>query len=235
VVLAAALGQLFPLSVQKSKITYLRIVVSLLPMKENEHCSMPDCERPVAATLHTRALCREHFLVACYKELEGATRRLHENSFSEPAAEALRNFLAECTRQAADIAQSAKDLDNLGRARLLDILMWASDLGGRLRRGPRREASLPVRLRSEKPGRPWEEETRTRWLSRHGAMVECEHQVVTGETLQVTQIDTGQQAEARVVWQRRRGTGRFEVGLEFTTAGGFWGDEVSAAEEDQDS
>jgi hypothetical protein len=204
-------------------------------MKENEQCSMPDCERPVAATLHTRGFCREHFLAACYKELEGATQRVHENSFNEPAAEALRHFLAECTRQATDIAQSAKDLDNLGRARLLDILMWASDLGGRLRRGPRRQASLPIRLRSEKPGRPWEEETRTQWLSRHGAMVECVHQVEAGDTLQVTQLDTGRQAEARVVWQRRRGTGPFEVGLEFTNAVGFWGDEVSAAEEDRDS
>ena len=191
-------------------------------MKSAEHCSELDCHRPAAGTLETRALCREHFVGACYKQLEAATRQLHESAISEASSEALRHFLEECTRQATEIAQTVEDLDNLGRARLLDIVMWASELGSRLRRGPRRAASLPIRLRSEKPGRAWEEEAKTQWLSRHGAMVECEHAVESGEILQVVQVDTGRQAEARVVWQRSKGPGRHELGLEFTTAVNFW-------------
>ncbi len=202
-------------------------------MKISEHCSAADCQRPAAATLAMRALCREHFVVACYKELEGATRRLHETSFSEPSAEALRQFLEECTRQVTDIAQSADDLDNLGRARLLDIVMWASELGSRLRRGPRRQAHLQILLRSEKPGRPWEEEVKTQWLSRHGALVECEHTVETGEILQVIRVDTGRQAEARVVWQRHKGTGGHEIGIEFSSTINFWEMDWSTTAPDQ--
>ena len=125
-------------------------------------------------------------------------------------------------RQAAHLAQSAQGLDNLERAQLLDILLWAGDVGQRLRRGSRKAACVPIRLRSEKPGRPWEKEAETRMLSRHGAMVVCEHEVETGENLYVSRLDTGQQTQARVVWQRRKEPARLEIGLAFPVTDNFW-------------
>ncbi len=187
-----------------------------------ERCSTSGCERPAAASLQNRPFCREHFTAECYEQLEGCSHRLQERTFRDADDESMAEFISECVRQVADLAQSAQDLDNLQRAQLLDILLWAGAVSQRLRRGPRKAASIPIRLRSEKPGRLWEEHTQTHMLSRHGAMVECEHAVETGETLQVTRLDTGQQAQAQVVWQRRQGSARLEIGLAFTVSENFW-------------
>lgn len=189
---------------------------------ETQRCSATGCERPVAALLQGRPFCRVHFIAQCYEQLEGCSPRLQERPFRDADAESLAGVISECMRQAAQLAQSAQDLDNLERAQLLDILLWSGDVRQRLRRGSRKAASVPIRLRSEKPGHPWEEETQTQMLSRHGAMVECEHVVETGENLHVTRLDTGQQAQARVVWQRRKESDRVEIGLAFPVSDNFW-------------
>ena len=134
----------------------------------------------------------------------------------------MRQFIEECVRQAADIAQNATDLDNLERAQLLDVLLWAGELTSKLRRSPRKPIRIPVRLCSEKPGRAWEEETETQILSRYGAMLECERAIDTGEDLEIVRLDTGRRAPARVVWHRRKGPQRFAVGIAFRTFENFW-------------
>ena len=189
---------------------------------ETQRCSATGCQRPVAALFQGRPFCREHFIAQCYEQLEGCSPRLQERPFRAADAESLAGVISECMRQAAHLSQSAQGLDNLERAQLLDILLWAGDVGQRLRRGSRQAACVPIRLRSEKPGRPWEEETETRTLSRHGAMVVCEHDVETDENLYVTRLDTGQQTQARVVWQRRKEPARLEIGLAFPVTDNFW-------------
>jgi hypothetical protein len=57
------------------------------------------------------------------------------------------------------------------------------DLSRRLRRSPRKVASIPVRLHCEEPERFREEETETRVLSRHGASLECQQPAEPGEML----------------------------------------------------
>jgi len=189
---------------------------------ETQRCSATGCERPAAVALQKCRLCREHFIAACYEHLEGCARRLQERPFREADGEAVRQLLAECLGQAADLAQNAADLGNLERAQLLDIMLWAGEVSQRLRRSDRRAGSVPIRLRSEKPGRPWEEQSQAQILSRHGAMVECTHAVETGELLEVLRLDTGQQAQARVVWNRPKVSGRLEIGLEFVDAVALW-------------
>src|SRR2546426_12758020 len=102
----------------------------------------------------------------------------------------MQQFVEESARQATHIAHSVDDLDNLQRARLLDILLWAGELIRRLRRGPRKAAIVPLQLRSETPGRPWGGETKTRMPSRHGALVGCHHPVEVGEDLKGLRFDT---------------------------------------------
>ncbi len=189
---------------------------------KTELCSTSGCERPVAAAIQNLPLCREHFISRCYEELEGCARRLLERPFRDADAEAVRELLGNCVGEATQLAQSATDLDNLERAQLLDILIWAGEVSQRLRRSERRASSIPIRLRSERPGRSWEEQTATQILGRHGAMAECHHAVETGELLQVVRLDTGGQAEARVAWVRPKVAGSFEVGLEFVSGSSLW-------------
>ncbi len=191
-------------------------------MRVTERCSASGCERSAAASVQARALCREHFLSTCYEQLEQCTRRLQDQKSRDTVAEGVQQFLAECAKQATDMAQTAADLDNLQRAQLLDILLWVGDVSRRLRRSARKAVHIPVRLLSDKPGRTWEEDTHTQMLSRHGAQVECQHAVDLSEILQVTRLDTGQQASARVAWHRRRPSGRIEIGLAFADTENFW-------------
>ncbi len=190
---------------------------------EPKQCCIPGCEGPVAASLEMRRFCCDHFLEACYDGLEACSQRLGNLALTKSDDDwADRKFLEESARQATRIAQTTDDLDHLSRARVLNILLWAADLGKRLRRSPRKAVCVRIRLRSDVWGRPWEEETQTQLLSRHGVQVECRHPAKVGETLHIVKIDSGQQAEGRVVWRRDMGAGRFQIGLEFTNAADFW-------------
>ncbi len=191
-------------------------------MREIESCGAPGCSRPAAGTVESRPLCLEHFLTACYGKLDRCAQQLREQPLEQSTVESMQRFVEESARQTTHIAHTHDDLDNLQRARLLDILLWAGELSRRLRRGPRKAAIVPIHLRCERPGGPWEEETKTRMLSRHGALVECHHPVQVGETLKVLRLDTGQEAQARVAWHRRKGSGWSEIGIEFTSPVDLW-------------
>ncbi len=190
-------------------------------MLEANRCSVPRCEQLAAGTLENRTLCRTHFISTCYERLERCSE-LKDQLFLECTTEALQHFIHECVAQATRVAEPAHELDNLERARLLDIMLWAGELGCRLRRSPRKAAAIPLRISSEKVGNQWEELTKMCVLSRHGALVECEHKVQPGETLSVLRTDTGRQALARVVWQQRKELGQAEIGVEFLDKDNFW-------------
>jgi len=191
-------------------------------MVQPEACGFPDCKEVGAASLENRLLCREHFLLACYARLDACAQLLLERPFPETASSLVRQLATECLSQAHALASTAQALTNLERARLLDIVLWASDLTRRVRRSPRRPASFPVHLRSEEPGHPWEDDANTLCVSRYGAALECKHQVRIGETLLLVRRDTGQQTQARVLFRHSIQSGRQEIGVEFPDCGNFW-------------
>jgi hypothetical protein len=186
-------------------------------------CSTDECVEEAVASAEERALCRKHFLSYSYKRLEDISGRIHEAQFHERHSDAASHFLEDCMRDAADIACGADTPSNLERAQVLDVLLWASELHGRLRRGPRVPARLTIQLRSENPDKPWEEKTETQLISRHGAQVTCGHDVSTSDKLTCVRLDNGWRTEARVAWTSRKASGRLEVGLEFLTDKNFWG------------
>ena len=190
-------------------------------MTKTQQCSFSGCDHPACTLLERRSLCQKHFFGACYEGLERWTERLQEN-LSDTDIELARHFASECVQQTAALAMNRTDLDNLGRAQLLDIIFWASDIILRLRRSPRKVASVRVRLRWEKAGSVWEEEAETRVLSRYGALVESRYSLETGETLFVERLDTGRRTQARVVWQRCKEPAKWEIGIEFVDCDNFW-------------
>jgi len=189
---------------------------------------MEGCADRTIGSLDGRPLCRKHFLSSSYKTLETISAQIREAQFQERNAEAAGRLLEQCMRFAADIACAPEVPSSIERAQTLDLLLWASELHGRLRRSARVPARIPVLLRSETADRPWEEKSDTELLSRHGAQLVCHHEVNIDDRLICVRLDNGWRAEARVVWFRLRQSGEIEIGLEFLTNENFWGLENGA-------
>jgi hypothetical protein len=182
---------------------------------------MNRCDKPVSARLDLRQLCRDHFIAYCYSRLDEIGMELRRN-LDDANSESLRQFLQDCVEQITVLAHTRSDLDNLERAKMLDIALWASDLGRRIRRSPRQSASVRVRISGSGELAAWEEETRTRVISRHGASLTCRHAVRRGDVLHIMRCDNDRRIQARVVWTESLGPKGLEIGVEFIEPGDFW-------------
>ncbi len=191
-------------------------------MPETSACSAAGCQQPATAHLETCALCREHFVTSCYDRLDEYRDRVSDRPYPAESTGALWQFVTEASQQLITMTQEASHLDNLERARLLDLLLCVAELSQRLRRSPRKAAVLPVLLRCQEPGRGWEEVGVTRFLSRCGALIECRNTTQPGDGLMLARIDNGKKVQARVVWCNPGKEGTQEVGLEFLTGENFW-------------
>jgi len=189
----------------------------------SDHCTSEACKEPAIASLEDRALCRKHFLTFSYRRLDVISGQIREAEFHASHAERASRFLEDCMRYAADVACSLESPSNLEKAQVLDVLLWASELHGYLRRGPRVPAKMPILLRSEAPGNAWEEKTETNMLSRHGLKITTPKELKLNDILVCIRADNGWRAEARVVWTRRKASGENEGGLEFLSDDNFWG------------
>jgi hypothetical protein len=189
---------------------------------ETENCSALGCWRVAIASLEARPLCRKHFIDSCEVELEAYQRRLKENRLGDVSPEMAKRFVHQCLQQADNIERSARDLDDLDRERLLNLILFAAELGRHLRRSPRTVTSIAIQVRSEQSGQRWEEQTETRLISRYGALVKCQHYLEIGESLRVVRLDNGRKAVARVAWHGRKQDGQPEVGIEFPDCDNFW-------------
>ena len=182
-------------------------------------CSAPGCDQRSSTVFDLRQMCLEHFITTYYEKLEVVSKNRHVWSVDGTAWESASHIIQECAQRAGDLSQQKSEISNLERARLLDIVLWAAELGRQVRRSPRSTLAITVRLISERPGRSWKEETYTLDMSRHGARMKCQHVVEKADILKVVRIDTGEQMEARVVWQRRTAPGTQEIGIEFINCG----------------
>jgi len=174
-------------------------------------------------SLGDRSVCRSHYLAYCYRRLESISQNVKDHQISQEEAEAASRFLQDCMRSAADIASAQEMPTNLERAQVFDVLLWASELHGRLRRSPRRLARFPILLRSEIPGRAWEVRAETKVVSRHGMRVTFRADVRAKDTLTCIRLDNGRRADATVAWTNRNDSGQCEAGLQFLRDENFWG------------
>jgi len=209
----------------ESRIGALGSLVSLGDAESEEAapCKVADCHMAGAIALGGEHFCRQHFVAECYERLDGLREQLNRRRPSEKSSEEIRTFLRECTGHAAELTRNPFSQDALERARLLDILHTATDLGRQMRRSARREKAFEVRVLCETPGRPWAEEMRTVQVSRHGAMFECSHLVRPEDWLFVERAEAGSRARARMAWRGPAKGGRFMLGLEFVDQDNFWG------------
>jgi hypothetical protein len=189
-----------------------------------EMCMEAGCGATAIVALAERSVCRTHYLAYCYKRLEAIAQNVGIKSYnmSQEEAESVTRFLQDCMRSAADIASAKEMPSNLERAQVYDVLLWASELHGRVRRSPRRAARFPVLLRSDIPGRVWEVRAETQIVSRHGMRITCRADIRPKDTITCIRLDNGRRAEATVAWTAQTDSGGAEAGLEFVREENFW-------------
>lgn len=108
-------------------------------------CSRAECLRSAVTALGEKDYCFDHFCSRCYELLErkqGISVPSCAREYREEMTE-----LDECARRALEISFSRMQLNNLDRARLLDILLWAGDLTTALRHRRTAPPDLPGPLR----------------------------------------------------------------------------------------
>jgi hypothetical protein len=89
-----------------------------------DHCA---CEHHAVCLIELRFLCMHHFVAYCYQRLAEYENESTESSNPDCA----RRFFRECAAQATKLSLIGYELQNIDRARLLDIVLWANDLFGR--------------------------------------------------------------------------------------------------------
>jgi hypothetical protein len=108
------------------------------------HCSVKNCGMPAICRLEERHLCLPHFIAHCYDRLQRCKRSPFPNPDSADFC-AEDCFLQECSERAAELVCPLRGFDNLERARLFDIFLWASELrANRAVLQPEREVDLHV-------------------------------------------------------------------------------------------
>jgi hypothetical protein len=161
-----------------------------------------------------RCMGMNHFVVTSYQKLDELDRSKHTWCFGGPAWEFANRFTRECIQAATHFSAQNPDLSNLERARLIDISLWANEIGQCLRRSPRRPLTIELRLTSEIPERCWQEDTHTLDVNRYGARMKCENAVHAGDVLSVLRLDNGDETGLRVVWCHPSATGGQQIGVE---------------------
>jgi hypothetical protein len=197
---------------------------------DSSPCANASCEAAAAIDFAGQSLCTEHFLPACIAEIESRNERLRNLPFDPVATDALKTFIADCTKQAeklaAKLAENPAEDSRFTQSHLkpvlLDFLLRMSQLSQRIRRGPRTTSSVAVWLRREDPHQTWHEETWTVSVSRHGAALLCRRPVEKGGTVVLCRKDKGSRAEAQVVYSLRDSEGRKQIGVQFCDPINFW-------------
>ena len=92
------------------------------------NCCESACHSAAATSLDQQALCLNHFLLRCYAQLEAVDPRGQKSRELRVDLATVRAFIEECSRKALEVSLQSENLTNLERARLLDILLWASEL-----------------------------------------------------------------------------------------------------------
>jgi hypothetical protein len=186
-------------------------------------CEHSGCLKPPVATLQKAAHCQEHFLAACHTRLAEIGELVKQKRLEGSEGEEIRTFLADCTSAAVTRGLQANTLSNWERAQFLHIVLSSAQVLMHLRRSPRIERKVPLRLVGDPRTDPRIEDAMTETISKHGAMFRCEHPYVKGEILDIVRLDTGRSAIARVAWHKPMGPAHHHVAVEILNKPNFWG------------
>ncbi len=98
--------------------------------KKPIRCDAEHCGLPATCSVEIRFFCVGHFISYCYERLSECSA-VPFREMDEAAASSVDRFLQECSQQAATLVRPLRGLDNLERARLFDIFLWASEVAAK--------------------------------------------------------------------------------------------------------
>jgi hypothetical protein len=91
-------------------------------------CGIDSCTERRVTTFSAEDLCCDHFLGKCYEFLGKIDP---ERDLSQNGAQSQRDLkvqIDECAQRVLEVSLGTPNLSNTQRARLLDILLWTSDI-----------------------------------------------------------------------------------------------------------
>ena len=93
-------------------------------------CDSAQCEQRAVSWVDFRFFCVDHLVSHCYDRLEECERAgsTHRTAREERQRQLSSRFLDECSARIASLLITHTELENIERARLLDILLWANEL-----------------------------------------------------------------------------------------------------------
>lgn len=141
----------------------LEIMAEQRAMPAEQFCGADSCEGLRVVSLDDENLCCDHFLSRCYALLERVDPRSGASGGANPISKKSRELVEYYSRRALEVSLGAVGLSNLQRARLLDILLWASDIsaGGDSRAGsPWGSSPVPAQTKNSHPGSETEQDRR---------------------------------------------------------------------------
>jgi hypothetical protein len=97
-------------------------------MFDDKICAVDFCEGAAVASLAQQDFCLNHFIDLCYENLQRIDPRGQKAGRLNLDLASLRAFVEECSHRTLEVALHCKNIDNLQRGRLLDILLWAGEL-----------------------------------------------------------------------------------------------------------
>lgn len=111
---------------------------SLAVIRRVIRCDECAVRQAAVCSVELRFFCMNHFVDYCYQRLAEC-----EKALGGRRREPVRGFLRECATQAAKLLLIERELQNLDRARLFDIMLWANELFYRSISSTRTGASGP--------------------------------------------------------------------------------------------
>jgi len=97
-------------------------------LEEAQQCNLESCADTAKFILGGKSFCLEYFIAACYERLDELDPRIRGKRDETTNLDHLRDLVEECSNQALLVSLRCESLNNLNRSRLLDILLWSSDL-----------------------------------------------------------------------------------------------------------
>ena len=104
-------------------------------------CDSAPCSQRAVSWIDFRFLCLDHLVSHCYERLEEFERagNVQRTASADVKIQSSSDFLEDCPAKIASLLITHTGLENIERARLLDILLWANELDRR-----RRSSQFPV-------------------------------------------------------------------------------------------
>jgi len=99
----------------------------LRAMPVHKLCRFASCQEPGVTAIGDEDLCCDHFVLRCYEFLEQIDAERSKSCLDHKHLASLKSAVNSCLQGALEVSLRSETLNNLQKARLLDIMLWAGE------------------------------------------------------------------------------------------------------------